>query len=70
VSEQHQATDFVETAARRAAKTTACMMFAQDSRQFAIVFMAKKFLHRCIGAHTRVHVHFCGEGGMHSDRRF
>jgi len=29
--------------------------------KFAIASMAKKLLHCCIGAHTHVHMHFCGE---------
>ena len=33
-----------------------CSRKTQD--KFAIVSMAKKLLHRCIGAHARVHVHF------------
>jgi len=51
-------------------QTLACTMFVQDSRQFAIVSMARKFLHRCIGARARGHVHFCKECGMHSNRCF
>ena len=38
-----------------------CSRKTQD--KFAIASMAKKFLHRCIGAHARVHMHFCGEYG-------
>jgi len=30
----------------------------KNQDKFAIVSMTKKFLHRCIGAHARVHVHF------------
>ena len=36
-----------------------CSRKTQD--KFAIASMAKKLLHRCIGAHARVHMHFCGE---------
>jgi len=51
-----------------------CLRKTKD--KFAIIFMAKKFLHHCIDAHVRVHVHFlygcmcifCGECGMQSDR--
>ena len=69
LSEQRRATDFVETVARRAANDS-LLMFAQDSRQFAIVSMANKFLRRCTGAHARGHVQFCGECGVHSNRCF
>ena len=41
-----------------------------QKRQFAVVSMAKKFLHCCIGAHARVHVHFVRRVCMHSDRCF
>jgi len=33
-----------------------CSRKTQD--KFAIASMAKKFLHRCMGVHSRVHVHF------------
>jgi len=36
-----------------------CSRKTQD--KFAIASMAKKLLHRCSGAHARVHMHFCGE---------
>jgi len=36
--------------------------------KFAMVFMAKKFLHRCIAAYARVHAHFLRRACMHSDR--
>jgi len=36
-----------------------CSYKTQD--KFAIASMAKKLLHRCTGAHARVHMHFCGE---------
>ena len=35
---------------------------------FAIASMAKKLLHRCIGAHVRMHVHFLRTVCMHFDR--
>ena len=36
-----------------------CLRKTQD--KFAIASMAKKLLHSCIGAHTRVHMHFFAE---------
>jgi hypothetical protein len=36
--------------------------------KFSIASMAKKVLHRCIGAHARVHVHFLQRVCMHFDR--
>ena len=38
--------------------------------KFAIVSMAKKFLHHCIGAHARVHESFWRRVCMHSDKCF
>jgi len=42
-----------------------CSHKTQD--KFAIASLAKKFLHRCIGAHARVHVHFLRRVCMHLD---
>jgi len=43
-----------------------CSRKTQD--KFAIASMAKTLLHRCIGAHARVHVHFLRRVCMHFDR--
>jgi len=64
LSEQRRATGLVETAegaARVGGKwqPPRCSRKTQD--KFARASMAKKLLHCCIGAHTRVHMHFCGE---------
>jgi len=60
LSEQRWATDFVETTAERAANNS--LHNARTKlKKLAIVSMAKKFLRRCIGAHTLVHVHFFAE---------
>ena len=60
--EQCQATGLVETAGR-ATRASGKRQPARCSRKnqdkFAIAFMAKHLLHRCICAHARVHVHFC-----------
>jgi len=42
----------------------------QTQDTFAIASMATKLLHRCIGAHARVHVHFLRRVCMHFDRCF
>jgi len=42
-----------------------CLRKTQD--KFAIVSMAKKFLHRYIGAHALMHVHFVRRVCMHLD---
>jgi len=57
LSEQRRMDDFVETAAGCAANNSlynACTSW----RSFAIVSMAKTFVHRYIGAHACLHVHF------------
>jgi len=57
LSKQRQATDFVGTAGAGGKRQPArCLRKTQD--KFAIVSMAKKFLHRCIGTQARVHEHF------------
>ena len=43
-----------------------CSCKTQD--KFAIVSIAKKFLHRCMGAHAQVHVHFLQKMWLHSDK--
>jgi len=71
LSEQHQATGLVETAGRAAragGKRQPARCSRKTQNKFAIDSMAKKFLHRCIGAHARVHVHFLRRVCMHFDR--
>jgi len=68
VSEQRRATDFVETVGRAGGKQqpTRCSRKIQD--KFAISFMSKKLLYRCIGAHALVHVHLLQRVCMHFTR--
>jgi len=40
----------------------------KTQNRFAVASMAKKLLHRCIGVHTRMHVHFLGKVCMHFNR--
>ena len=62
------ATDFVETAGRAGGKQQPVRCSRKTQDKFAIAFMAKKFLYRCISAHARVHVHFLRRVCMHFDR--
>ena len=68
LSEQRRATDFVETAGREGGKRQPARCLHKTQDKFAIAFMAKNLLHRCIGAHARVHVHFLLRVCMHFDR--
>jgi len=72
LSEQRRATGLVETAGQEARaggkRQTARSHKIVTQDKFAIAFMANKLLHRCIGAHARVHVHFLRTVCMHFDR--
>jgi len=71
LSEQSRATGLVATAggaARAGGKKTPARCSHKTQDQFAIASMAKKLLHRCIGAHARVHMHFCREHTCIFDR--
>jgi len=68
LSKQRRVTDLVETAAGRAANDSLHDARAKTQNKFAMVSMAKKFLHRCMGTHARVHVHFL-RGGWHVFRQ-
>ena len=60
--EQTASGDWFRRAGRRAGgkwQHARCSRKTQD--KFAITFIAKKLLHRCISAHARVHMNFCGE---------
>jgi len=55
------ATGLVETAGgavRAGGKRQPARCSHKTQDKFAIASMATKFLHRCMGAHARVHVHF------------
>jgi len=70
-SEQRRATGLLETAgrvARAGCKRQPAQCSCKTQDKFAIAFMAKKLLHRCIGAHARVHVYFLRRVCMHFDR--
>jgi len=58
LSEQRQVTDFVETADRVDGKEQPARCSRKTQDKLPIAFMAKKLLHRCIGVHARVHLHF------------
>jgi len=59
LSEQRRATDFVQTGLRRTTNTSLhCDNTCTRLTMLAIVSVAKKFLHHCIGVHARVYVHF------------
>ena len=49
-------------------QTTASKILRKTQDKLAIASMAKKFLHSCIGAHARVHVHFLRRVCIHFDR--
>jgi len=68
LSEQRWATGLVETARRVGGKRQPARCSRKTQDKFAIASMAKKFLHRCIGAHARVHVHFVRRVCIHFDR--
>jgi len=60
-SKQRRATGLVETAgmaARVGGKGPPAQCSRKTQDKFAIGSIAKRFLHRCMGAHARVHVHF------------
>ena len=60
-SEQCRATASVETAggaARAGGKGQPAQCSRKTQDKFAIGSIAQRFLHRCIGAHTRMHVYF------------
>jgi len=59
--------DWFRRAGRRAGgkrQPAWCSRKTQD--KFTIAFVAKKLLHRCIGAHARVHMHFLRRMSIHS----
>jgi len=58
LSDQRRATDLVETAGGRAANNRLAQCSRKTQDKFATDSMAKKFLHRCMGAHARVHAQF------------
>ena len=66
LSEQRRATDFVETAGREGGKRQPARCLHKTQDKFAIAFMAKNLLHRCIGAHARVHMYFLQRVCVHS----
>jgi len=71
LSEQRRATGLVETvggAARAGGKQHPARGLRKTQNKMAIASMAKKLLHRCIGAYARVHIHFCGEYVCNFDR--
>jgi len=65
LSEQRQATDFVEPAGGRTANES---LYDARTRQVRNSFMAKKLLHCCICAHAQAHMHFLRRVCMHLDR--
>jgi len=66
LSDEHRATGLVETAlGGRQRQPARCSHKTQD--KFAIAFMAKKLLHRCICAQARAHMHFLRRVCMHLD---
>ena len=64
LSEQRQATDFVEPAEGQTANES---LHDARTRQVRNTFMAKKLLHRCICAHAQAHMHFLRRVCMHLD---
>jgi len=54
LSEQRRATGSVEPAGRAVGKWQPAWCLCKTQDKFAIAFMAKKLLHRCICAHARV----------------
>ena len=68
LSEQRRATDFVETPDRGGGKRKPARCSRKTQDKFAMAFMTKKLLHRCIGAHASVHVHFLRRVCIHFDR--